>query len=135
MKLPKNLLLAGIPLLLTSSILAAVTPHKPVTTQVAGTKKTVAQPSAAQRDNFEQAIRPLLAEHCGGCHASTIKKGGVILDTAAGVRAAAQATRPERGSAAAPAIPAGAATPPPPPRILAPTALEKLRWSGRGRPG
>ena len=75
---PKNLLLAGIPLLLTSSILAAVTPHKPATAQVAGTKKTVAQPSAAQRDNFEQAIRPLLAEHCGGCHASTIKKGGVI---------------------------------------------------------
>ncbi len=104
---PKTLLLAGIPLLLTSSILAAVTPHKPATTQVAGTKKTVAPPSAAQRDAFEQNIRPLLAEHCGGCHASTNKKGGVILDTAAGVRAAALRLPNVLGAHGKPTMPPG----------------------------
>ena len=110
-----KLLLAGIPLLLTSSILAAVTPHKPATTQVAAkptsktARKAAANPAitAAQRDNFEQAIRPLLTEHCGGCHASSINKGGVILDTAAGVRAAALRLPAVLGAHGKPTMPPG----------------------------
>ena len=110
-----KLLIAGIPLLLTSSILAAVTPHKPATTQVAAkpASKTTLKASAnlaitaAQRDNFEQAIRPLLAEHCGGCHASSINKGGVILDTAAGVRAATLRLPTALGAHGKPTMPPG----------------------------
>jgi len=110
-----KLLLAGIPLLLTSSILAAVTPHKPATTQVAAkptskiARKAAANPvaRAAQNDAFEQNIRPLLTEHCGGCHASSINKGGVILDTAAGVRAAALRLPAVLGAHGKPTMPPG----------------------------
>src|SRR5205823_1757505 len=47
-----------------------------------------AEPSRAQLDFFEQKIRPVLAEHCYPCHATSAAKvrGGLLLDSRDGLR-------------------------------------------------
>ncbi|MEJ7607051.1 MAG: hypothetical protein WKF37_12500 [Bryobacteraceae bacterium] len=39
-------------------------------------------------DHFEKKIRPVLASRCYSCHSSslTVPQGGLILDSAAGIR-------------------------------------------------
>ncbi len=56
------------------------------------TSVMAADPSPQQVEFFEKKIRPVLAEHCYSCHGDeAVKKkkvkGGLLLDTAAGLRA------------------------------------------------
>jgi mono/diheme cytochrome c family protein len=46
-----------------------------------------AAPTAEQARFFEAKVRPLLVEHCQGCHGPKKQQGGLRLDTAAGFRA------------------------------------------------
>ena len=63
-----------------------------------GTLATSASASASEPDRviadfFEAKIRPILVENCYGCHSSQAKKlkGGLLLDTADGMRKAGRA--------------------------------------------
>jgi cytochrome c553 len=51
-------------------------------------EKPAAKPDAAGAQFFEKKIRPVLVEHCYGCHAASGKRvrGGLRLDTRAGLR-------------------------------------------------
>ncbi|MEQ1850069.1 MAG: c-type cytochrome domain-containing protein, partial [Chthoniobacteraceae bacterium] len=53
---------------------------------LAGGSVKAAEPSAAGVDFFEKRIRPVLVERCYECHSAEAKqKGGLVLDTKAGV--------------------------------------------------
>ncbi|HEX4130709.1 MAG TPA: DUF1549 domain-containing protein [Pirellulales bacterium] len=49
------------------------------------TQAVAAPPSAAALDQFEKKVRPLLAEKCWKCHGEGKQKGGLRLDSAAGL--------------------------------------------------
>src|SRR5262245_25786179 len=46
-----------------------------------------AERAAPGNEFFEKKIRPILAEHCYGCHSQNAKKlkGGLLLDSRAGI--------------------------------------------------
>jgi len=47
-------------------------------------------PSQLRADRFfEKKVRPILADHCYGCHGPKKQQGGLRLDTSAGLKAGA----------------------------------------------
>jgi len=53
---------------------------------------SASEPDRASLDFFETKVRPVLVEHCYGCHSSQAKKlkGGLLLDTIEGMRKGGQ---------------------------------------------
>ena len=48
------------------------------------------KPTAEQVEFFEKSVRPILAEHCYGCHGAKKQQSGLRLDTADGARKGTQ---------------------------------------------
>lgn len=92
--------------LAVTSVLAIAAPSHPVLRETVHQKSPPLTSSNAS-DAFEQQVRPLLIEHCGGCHASSVAKAGVILDTAEGVRKVASRLAVVLGATGKPTMPPG----------------------------
>jgi hypothetical protein len=95
----------------------------------------VAGPAAAD-DHFETRVRPVLADRCFGCHSAAAgkSKGGLTLDTAAGVRAGGDGG-PDPGlilKAVRGDDPDVAAMPPAGPRLTPQQVADLAKWVADG---
>jgi mono/diheme cytochrome c family protein len=101
-----------------------------------------ASPTPEQIEFFEKHIRPVLAEHCYACHGPQKQRGGLRLDTAAGMQRGSSTGpvvvpgQPERSLLLQAVRQEGEVKMPPPPRPkLSPQAIADLTtWVKMGAP-
>jgi mono/diheme cytochrome c family protein len=101
-----------------------------------------AKSAAGQVEFFEARVRPVLAEHCYACHGPKKQRGGLRLDSAAGLRKGAEsgpvivAGQPEKSLLIQAVRQQGEVKMPPPPRPkLSPQAIADLAsWVKMGAP-
>jgi len=109
------------------------TPHSLILIlSLAATARGGEAPAPGQVEFFERRVRPVLAEHCLGCHGANDPKGGLRLDSRAAVL---------RGAASGPVVTAGSpvrrdgAVKMPPKTALGPGAVADLEtWVRMGLP-